>query len=166
MFNPFVRFMPELIDAFRQRGERYLVSQTFRPGIDMFTCDKHVLMFCQYSDLGFAQIHLQAVRADQYAAIIDLEREKHLAKVKEMLAPDSPYLVFSNLVWDSESLDKLLDKNYAAKLRRYIERHTTWRIQMNGSLRPRVQLIFGELFVVVRFQSQQIRVKFEDIENL
>ena len=109
---------------------------------------------------------LQAVRSDPYAAIIDLEKEKHLSKVKEMLAPGLPYLIFSNLVRDDQVLDEILNKHYAARLRRYIERHTTWRIQMNGQLRPRVQLIFGELFVVVRFQSQQLRVKFADIENL
>ena len=165
MFNPFVRFMPELIDAFRLRGERYLVSQTFRPGIDMFTEGRQVLMFCNYSDKGFAQIHLQAVRADRFAAIIDLETEKHLCKVREMLAAGSPYLVFSNLVRDQQSLQELLDKSYAVKLRRYIDRHTTWRISGSGSLRPKLQLIFGELFVVVRFQTQHLRVKFEDIEK-
>ena len=165
MFNPFVRFMPELIGAFRLRGERYLVSQTFRPGVDMFTEDRQVLMFCHYSDLGFAQIHLQAVRADRYAAIIDLEKERHLAKVMEMLEPGSPYLVFSNLVRDSQAVAELLDKQYAHSLRRYIERHTTWRIPGNGGLRPKMQLIFGELFVVVRYGSQHLRVKFEEIES-
>lgn len=165
MFNPFVRFMPELIDAFLLRGPIYLVSQTFRAANDIFTEDKQVLMFCQYSDLGFAQIHLQVVRADGYAAIINLEKEKHLTKVREMLEPGSPYIIFSNMMEDQESLEAVLNKNFAAKLRRYIERHTTWRIGMNISMRPKIQLIFGELFVVVKFQSQQLRVKFADIEN-
>lgn len=82
-----------------------------------------------------------------------------------MLAPGSPYLVFSNLVQDQQSLEEVLNKNYAAPLRRYIKRHTTWRVGMNMGQRPWAQLIFGELFVVVKFQSQQLRVKFADIEN-
>ena len=117
--------LPESIDELRQSGERYLVSQTFRPGINMFMADKLVVMFCQYSDPGFAEKHLQAVRADRYAAIIDLEGEKHLAKVQEMLAPESPYLVFSNLVRGSQALEELLDKHYASRLRCYIDQHTT-----------------------------------------
>ena len=166
MFNPFVRFIPELVDAFLEHGERYLVSQTFRPGINLFTGERNVLMFSQYSDLGFAQIHLNAVKADPYAAIIDLHKEKHKTRVIEMLQPGSHYLVFSNLVRDAQAVEQVADKQYAHKLRRYIDLHTTWRISMNPGLRPKMQLIFGELFIVLRFGSQQLRVKFEDIENL
>ncbi|MBE7172639.1 MAG: hypothetical protein INR73_18815 [Williamsia sp.] len=165
MFNPFARFIPELIDAFRTQGERYLVSETFHASVDVFTEGNTELPFCLYNDLAFAQIHLQAVRADHYIAIIDLGKEKHLAKVQEMLAPASPYLIYSNLVHDNPPLTDLLDKDYAPKLRKYIERHTTWRIYKNGSLKPKIQLIFRELFVVVRFQLQQLRIKFANIEN-
>lgn len=164
MFNPFVQFMPELIDAFLKHGEHLLVSQTFVAGVDILSGDKHVLMFSQYNDTGFAQIHLHAIKSDQYAAIIDLHKEKHLNKVREMLHPDSKYLVYSNMIQDDRAVEEFADKYYAAKLKRYVDRNTTWRISGSSSLRPKLQLIFGELFVVVRYQSHQLRVKLNDLQ--
>ena len=35
MFNPFARFIPELVDAFLKHDEHLLVSQTFRPGVEV-----------------------------------------------------------------------------------------------------------------------------------
>ena len=62
MFNPFLRFMPELIAEFRQHGERYVVSQTFKGTVDIFSDEKDMRMFLQYNESGFAQIHLNARR--------------------------------------------------------------------------------------------------------
>lgn len=70
--------------------------------------------------------------------IIDLQKEKHRSEVR-----------------DHQSMEALLDKQYAARQRRYIDRYTTWRARMNSSLKPLAQLIFGELLVVVQYQRQQ-----------
>lgn len=166
MFNPFVRFVPELIDAFLTRGHYLLVSQTFRAGVDMFTEERRVLMFSHYNDMGFAQIHLQAIRTDPFAYIVDLRREKHLAKVREILAPGSPYLVFSKRVRDERAVEQFADRQYAHKQRRYLDRHIDWKISKSAHLRPKLQLIFGELFVVLKYQSQQLRVRLEEIDRM
>ncbi|MBE7170556.1 MAG: hypothetical protein INR73_08195 [Williamsia sp.] len=165
MFNPFIRFMPELIDAFRKKGEPYLVSHTFKAGVDVFTPGKTALMFSQYANNSHAQVHLQTVKADRWAALIDLENEKHRNKVLEMLLPASSYLVFSNLTHDNETVVNFTNKYCADKLQRYLKRHTNWRNSSYKNLRPKIQLIYGEMFIVVQSGSQQLRIKFTEIEN-
>lgn len=165
MFNPFVKFVPQLIDAFRKHNERYIVSQTFKGGFDLLTNNKEVFMFSKYADLKMAEVHVQALINDKYAAIIDLEKDKHRNKIMEMLQPDSRYLVFSNLVKDQHAIEVFANKHYASKLRRYIEKNTTWRIAKSSNIQPKLQLIFGELFIVLKFGSEQMRVKLQDIEK-
>ncbi len=166
MFNPFVRFIPELVEAFLRHGEHLLVSQTFRAGMDMTTEEMRVLMLSQYNDLGFAQIHLQALHDDPLAAIIDLNREKHRNKVMELLQPGSGYLVYSCLIRDRHSVENFADRYYANKLRTYIDRNTSWKISNGVHVRPKLQLIFGELFILLKYQNQQLRIRFEEIEKL
>ena len=100
MFQPFEYMKPQLIDRLKLAGNRYFVSQSYERGRNEILAEgKEPILLSHYNDKGLAEIHFKAIRlTDKYRSIIDLDNEKHIAKIKEMLSPDSPYVVYTKLI--------------------------------------------------------------------
>jgi len=165
MFQPFEIFKPVYIERLIKLNKTYIVSQSYKHGSDHFTEPKIDLLFSDFDHLGTAQIHYSAVKNDKYASIINLANIKHKEKVMEMLAADSKYRVYWAIVKDISEIKKRLDFNYTHNIRRYIEVNTTWRIGSDETIKPSLQVVFGELFIMLRRGSQTLRVKFDEIEK-
>src|ERR1700761_8289999 len=104
MLQPFEIFTPLYIKRLRELKKRYLVSQYYKRGLDHFSNGKAPLLLSDYDDLGLAKVHLNAVRNDKFAAILDLENEKHLAKLNEMLTEASSYRLYWAVVKSAKDL--------------------------------------------------------------
>ena len=165
MFQPFEVFKLEYINRLIRMERQYLVSQTYDKALDNFEETKTGILLTDYDQLGLAQIHYSAVKKDKYASIIDLANLKHKAKILQMLHPDSGYLLFWAIVKSIEAVKQRMDFKYKDHIRRYILKHTTWRIDGSEAIRPNLQVIYGELFITLKKGSQTLRVKFEDIEK-
>jgi hypothetical protein len=122
-------------------------------------------LFSDYAELGEAKLHLNAVKTDRYAAIIDLNKPTHLKKIQDLLEAGSGYRIFFAVVRSATALENLINKKYKDKLKQYVDKHTNWRISRDAVVKPTIQLSFGEIFIILRHGSQQIRIKFEEIEN-
>ncbi len=131
----------------------------------MVTTGKVPLLLTEYDDLGLAKIHLNALKADKLAAIINLGLDIHKEKLEEMTGDGSKYFLYWNMVRDSEAIKKNLDKNYSLYIKRYIDKNTNWRISRDSTIISNLEVVFGQLFVTLKHGSQQIKVKFEDIER-
>jgi len=168
MLQPFEEFKPVYLSRLMALGRRYLVSQTYyriRQMEQDSTLRRVNLLFSDYMELGEAKLHLNAVKKDRYAAVIDLENPLHLRKMKEMLQPDSGYRMFFAVVRSAKELENLVNRKYKDKLRHYVEKQTDWRISRDAIVKPMIQLSFGELFVILKHKNQHIRIKFEEIEK-
>ena len=168
MLQPFEQFRPVYLSRLIQLGRRYLVSQTYCRVREMEkdpACRRVNLLFSDYMELGEAKLHVNAVKKDRYAAIIDLENPSHLKKMQEMLKADSGYRLFFAVVRSAKELENLVNRKYKDKLRNYVEKQTDWRISHDAIVRPTIQLSFGELFVILKHRNQHIRIKFEEIEQ-
>jgi len=166
MFQPFEIMKPQYINKLISLKKVYLVSQTYKRNIDHFFNEGKVsILLTDYDDAGLSKIHLSAVKNDKYASVINLSNEEHLLKIKEMLAEDSKYNVYWSIVKDLDAVKKRVDLKYKDNIRRYVLKETTWRIGGDEKIRPQLQVIFGELFVILKRGSQELRVKFEDIEK-
>jgi len=167
MFNPFELFQPRLVEAFLKNDVKYLVTQTFEAGRDLLTEEgKTVLLFSHYKDISQARIHLSALTGDKYAAMFNLERDDHKDKIKEMMRPDSKYVIYIDLVKNKEQVETLMNKKYSPNIRRYIERNTNWRISADKTIYPRLDIAFGELYIKITYGNQQIRFKLGDLEKI
>ena len=166
MLQPFEPFKEIYLNKLPELKKRYLVSQTYIRAFDHFA-DEHKtnLLLTDYGDLPTAKTHLNAVRKDKYGAIIDLEYPGHRQKLIEMMAPDSPYNLFWAVVRSVKELETQIDAKYKEHMRRYIETRTNWQIGRDTTLRPSVQVIFGELFIILKYNREVRKVKFEEIEN-
>ena len=166
MLQPFEIFKSQYIPGLIGLKKTLLVAQSYSNGFDHFAeVHKTDILLTDYDDIGLAKIHLAAIKADKYAAVLDITKEKHLQKLKEMLAPDSEYALYWAIVRSTGDLKKRVDMKYRDHIRRWIMKNTTWRIGGDETIRPQLQVIFGELFVTLKYGSQEVRIKFEEIEK-
>ena len=166
-FIPFEKLTHALIDAFRKKGKRWLVSQTLHLNInDCALKSKTLILTTHYDDRGMASVHHQAVMDDRYACVIDLERDIHMKQLDRILTNDSRYLVFSSLIRNRERVEKQVTEIYKEKYWRHLQQHSKAGISPSKSLRPSLQLIFGELFVVLKYGAETLRTKLCDIEKM
>jgi hypothetical protein len=169
MLQPFEPFKPGYLPRLIQLGRRYLVSQTYHRVREMEAdpaCCRVNLLFSDYMELGEARLHMNAVKKDRYAAIIDLENAAHLKKIQEMLMVGSGYRMFFAVVHSAKELESLVNRKYKDKLKKYVDKQTDWRISHDAIVKPTIQLSFGELFIILKHRNQQIRIKFEEIEQV
>ena len=167
MFNPFVPFHIKMIEGFRKMKRPYLVAQTNLQAIDHFEeIPKVPLLLTDYDNLQGAQIHLNAITAtDKYKSIINLENEKHRSKLLEILGPGSNYRVYAAFIEDMKQVEKRLNDKYTGNIRNYISRRTNWRIGADKTIYPRLEAVFGELFVILKYGTQTERFRLSDLEK-
>jgi hypothetical protein len=128
MLQPFEPMKPVYINRLIKLKKFYLVSQTYKRGEDPFAeVQKKSLLLTDYSDIGLAKGHLQALGSDKYAAIIDLQKEEHLKKVTAMIQDDSGFAVYWAVVRSREALEEKINAGYSENMRRYIDNYTDWR---------------------------------------
>lgn len=167
MFQPFIEFKPEFIDRLIEVNKKYIVSQTYKRAFNHFAeTHKTDILFSDYDDIGLAKIHCDALKNDKYAALIYLTEPKHREKVNSMLSVDSQYRVYWSVVQNAGDVKKRIDLKYKDNIRRYIQKNTTWRIGMDESIKPIMQVIYGELFLVLKRGNQTLRIKFDEIERV
>jgi hypothetical protein len=169
MLQPFEPFRPEFVDRLLRLNKKFLVTQTYPAGAD--TCEADIaqkipLLVSDYEQLSRAKTHCNAVRpGDRYAAIIRLEVPEHVQKLHEMLAPGSGYRLYFAVIKSREELQRRLDRDCREHMRRWIDRHTTWRIKKDAVITPSLQLIFGILYIELKYAGQTVRITFEELQN-
>jgi len=167
LLQPFEEFKPGYLSRLIQLGRRYLVSQTYIRAKEIETdpySSRVNLLLSDYVQPGEAKLHLNAIKKDRYAAIIDLERPSHVNRVREILMEGSGYRVFFAVVRNAKELESDINKRYKEKLKEYVDKQTNWKISRDTIVKPSLQLSFGELFIILKHGSQTIRIKFEEIE--
>lgn len=166
-FIPFEKLTHSLIASFRKKGKRWLVSQTLQLNIsDPVLLSKILILITHYDDKGMASVHHKAVLEDKYASVIDLEREVHRKQLDSILSHDSKYILFSALIRNREKVEKQATEMYKEKYWRFVQQHSRSGLSPTKSLRPSLQLIFGELFVVLKYGAETLRTKLSDIEKM
>lgn len=166
MFQPFGVMKLQSIERLISQKKLYLVAQSYKRVVDY--CSNHAkvhILLTDYDDPGLSKIHLSAIKNDKYAAIINLNNPLHLLKIKEMLQEDSNYNVYWSLVKDMEAVKKRVAAQYKDNIHHYVIKETNWRAGGEEKIRLQLQVIFGEMFVILKCGSQEKRVKFEDIEK-
>ena len=166
-FNPFEPLTPVLLASLRKKGKRWLVSQTMDLSSNNPLSDSKIfLLMTHYEDQGMATVHLKAVLEDKYASLIDLEKEVHRRQLEKILSKDSRYIVYSSLITNKERAEKMASELYKEKYWKFIQQHSRAGITPNKHLRPSIQLIFGEIFVVLKYGSETMRTRLSEIEKL
>lgn len=166
MFQPFEVFKQDYIRRLIGLKKFYLVTQTYTRGPVDTVNEKIVLLITDYDNPGLAKIHWNAVKHDKYAAVINLNNANHLAKITEMAGLGSAYILYWSMVKDVNELHQRLTTRYTENIRRFLATNTLWRIGADEKITTRFEVTFGELFIIIKRRSNNIRIKFEDIEKV
>jgi hypothetical protein len=164
IFEPFKSiYLSELI----KRNRFYLVSQSYHRhlGNTPTTETKPGLLMSCYEDVNMAKTHVKALTNDSFAALIDLQKPVHKAKMQELLTGDGKYQVFIAAIKSTTGVEDRVNRLYRAHMKRYIEARTNWRISADTVLQPHLHLVFGELFITLKYGDKMLRVKLEEIET-
>jgi hypothetical protein len=166
MLQPFEHLTQQYLARLIELKKQWLVTQSYAGGIDPFSDEKKIpILFTDYDDLETAKTHWNAVRNDRFASIIDLEKPAHRQKLDEMMRPISQYQLFWSVVKSVDELETRINAKYSGNMRRYIENNTKWKPGGDQSLTPSIQIIFGEVFIILKYQNEVLKVKFEEIER-
>ncbi len=163
IFEPFKSiYLPELV----KQKRFYLASQSYYRHLGPFPAAeaKPGLLISCYEDSNMAKTHVQALTNDKFAAVINLQKPVHKAKMQDLLDEHSKYTVFVAAVKNNAEIEGRVNRLYRAHMKRYIEARTDWRIGADATLRPHLHLVFGELFITIKYGGKEIRVKLEEIE--
>lgn len=168
--QPFEPFKAMFVDRLIKLNKKFLVTQSYAVAYDNVadrSADRIPLLLTDYEDLSRAKTHWNAVKAnDKYAAIIHLELEAHRNKLFEMLKAGSSYQLFFAVVKSATELEHQLNLRYKDHMRRWIDTHTTWRITRDAAIRPSLQLVFGVLYINLKYAGHRARIKFEELEKV
>lgn len=165
MLQPFEIFKETYLDRLITLKKFYLVSQSYPRGINHFAEAHRVdILLTDYDTLGQAQMHLNAVKNDKYAAIIDLQKTEHKKKILDMLLGEK-YQLYWSIVKSVDDLQKRLQVGYKDKMRKYIQANTDWRIGGDEIITPQLETTYGELFLNLKWRTKKLRIPFSDIER-
>lgn len=159
MFNPFVPFQEPMIDRLREWKQRFVVSQSW------YSDERQGLLLSDYADAGLAKLHMKGLTRDRYGYLFDLENERHRQLIRGLLAEDSKYRVHAAFIADPGSVERRLNRLYSARIKRYVQERTDWRIGGRDGIYAKLQLIFGELFVNLQYKKQEIRLRLAELEK-
>ncbi|KYP16171.1 hypothetical protein [Flavihumibacter sp. CACIAM 22H1] len=162
-YNPFFPFHFAMIDRLRKMGHRYLVSQTYLHDFDPM--GKTILLMSDYDKENIAKIHFNALQDDRFKAILNLENEKHRFKLAELLQSNSAYRVYSAFLADKAGVKQTLKDRFEPEIRRYLRNHTKWQIAGKDSLLVHLEVIFGELYLVMHYRGQQQRIALAELNG-
>ena len=167
MFQPFERFNPEYINRLINLNKPYLVAQTYTRGYSHFDHSHPTdILLTDYDDSGLAKTHLNALKGDALACLINLKSPVHVAKLRQLLEEDSGYRLYWAIVKSAQEVKKKIDLKYSDNLRRYLLRNTDWKIGADETVKPSLKVIFGEMYMIVKRGAQhELRVKFAEIEK-
>ncbi len=163
-FNPCVLFNTALLEAMLQKGLQYFVRSSFPRG-EKNSGEKPARSFLvsHYHKPAEAQRHFQAIGDDPFRFLYDARRPGHLDKLRKAAAQPEGYRVWSVIL--VPGIEKKITRFYRDNTRRWIGRHTRWELKGGIRLIPFLYFQLGELFTRIAYEGEEIKIKFEELEN-
>jgi hypothetical protein len=164
MFNPNYLFTTQVLDAFVQAGKLYFVRNTYNRAFDHFDeTIKGNFIITHYDDEAKAKAHYNSIPSDPHRFLYDWYNSEHQTKLKAAAAQPQGYKIYSTLFYPDWK--KKITNHIKDKVSQYVYKHTNWKPGKGEVVNPDLYWQFGQLYTVINYNGQQIKVKFEDIEK-
>lgn len=164
MFNPFAPFDPHFLRAFKQKGVKAFVKQTYDRGRNTYDDNPQpAFMLIHFTDAVRALEYFNMIRLDTNRQLYNIDNPDDWQQLVNMLSQPSGQRFFTNLTIRNvnQKARQMLDR----KIRAYIRSRTTWRPAKNEEVNFSLDFIFGEIYVLLGYRRNEIKVKLEEIEN-
>jgi hypothetical protein len=162
MHNPFGLLNLQLLHALIDAGNRYFVRQTWQRGLHPFDhIQKAAFLFTHYRDLPSAQMHYNFLHQDGQRFLYDSRNPAHFTKLEIAARQVPAYPVYTPLLekpWEPS-------EKMAVSIRRYIATYLNWHVPREEIVKADLFTQFGELFVNLKYKSQEAKIPLADIEK-
>lgn len=158
MHNPLALLNISVLDGLIAAGHAYFVRQTYTRGKDPRM--KEVLLISPYYSKTAAITHYNAIEEDKRKHIYTLDEKE---KLYHAATQPTGYLVYVALL-----KDKTWSPSYdiAAKIKRYIRSEASWKPERKDEVQAALYIVYGELFITLKLNKDEIKVPLSDIEKL
>ncbi|MEP7263496.1 MAG: hypothetical protein ABI772_03315 [Bacteroidota bacterium] len=165
MFNPFVPFTKQLLDAMLAKNKKYFVRQTCQRGMPLQDASvKGAFIFTHYDSEKEAIVHYDGLKKDTYRFLYDATIPEHLERLNIAGNNPEPYRIFAAVArpgWEEEAKKHLLEK-----VKYFTEHKLSWKPSRADGVNLKLYIQFGQLFAEIRLHNQKIKVNLEEIEKL
>jgi hypothetical protein len=164
-FNLVTRCHIETINSFQTSENRYYVAQTFIRGYSHLHPEKSPILLTPYETAGPADDHLAHIYVDKYKTVVDLANLKHCSKLRTMVLPNSPYLLYVVAtdapvpvdLQEYEELEEALRKFIAARLKGRVDGLDVGTVFM--------ELHHGEFYMTLLLGGEKVSERLCVIEH-
>lgn len=164
MFNPCYPFTRELLDSMVQKEVVHYVRSTYKRGLNEKDNDtKAAFLISHYHDPAEAERHFNAIHNDPNRAIYDARKPDDLEKLKIAASQPEGFKVFSRIM--IPGIEKKITTVFREHTKRYLFKNTNWDLKGRVTITPFLYFQLGTLYTRISFQGDEIKIKFEDIEN-
>ena len=164
VFNPFVPFTKQLLDAMIAKNKKFFVRQTFIRGMPLNEKEvKGAFILTHYDLENEAIVHFDGLKRDHHRFFYDVNDAEHLERLNIAASHPGPYRIFAAIAypgWEDKAKKLLLKQ-----VRHYVSHGLKWNPKTDDAVNLKLFIQFGELFADMRFNNQQIKVRLSDIEN-
>lgn len=164
MFNPFAEFEERFLPLFKQKGVKAFIKQTYNRGKNLLE-ERPIpsYLLIHTDDIGLGQDHFDAIKDDPDRHFFDITQPEQLEAVRAMLHRKEARFYTLLLTKDAHQRAQQLLRN---KVRWYVDHNTNWKPRSYEEVVFSLDVIFGQLYVKLKYQSREIKLAIEELENL
>ena len=161
MFNPCYPFTKELLDSMIEKEVKYFVRSTFKRGLKPGV--KGAFIISHYHDKAEAERHYNAIKHDPYRLFYDASVPELRERLYKAATMGDEYAVFSKII--IPGMEKEATRTFKEETKRYLYNNTDWDLKGRVTIYPHLYFQLGELYARIAHEGDEIKIKFEDIEN-
>lgn len=166
LYNPFRRLTMEVLEKWIT-ATPYVVAQHFRRAFPYYSPgNKTGLLLTPYQYLFDAEKHLHALVDQRYAALIQLQHPNHLNTIQNLLLLSSDYLLFDGATPQLNEKLKHAVQQFHPKIFAYLNREVDIDPVTTFPAAPRLEIHYGEIYLLMGTGSDQLKIKLETIEQV
>ena len=165
MFNPYSPYEAKYLAAFKQKGVKFFVRQTYDRGKNLLEENpKPAFLLTHYEQLEMAQNHFDALGDDPGKRLYRMDTMQDVQELQRFGLPNSAERIYVAFKTPDAELRarKMLDK----KLRAFIDHKLQWRVPGHTTVDFSLKFIFGKIYVVLKHGGRYDERQIEEIENM
>lgn len=161
MFNPAYPFTTELFDSFMSKEVRHFVRSTYKRGIGGTVTQ--AFLISHYHKAAEATRHFNAMATDLHRQIFDTNHPADAERLRKETEAGPNSRSFSQLIHPEN--EKAATNQFREHTRRWLLNNTDWELKGGITIYPKLYFQLGELYVRIAHKGEEIKMKFEELEN-
>lgn len=155
------------IQAFKEKKYYFWVSQSYHRARNELDHTKTPILFTPYKDLVEANKHYHQIKDDTLAAIADINKNSHLARLVNLCNGNSDKVPYISLTFNQQHLDMFIFRHYYNTYRAWVRKNRTdWILKEHNAVDAHFQTLMGEPAVRITYGKQFVVVRLEELEKM